>query len=175
VVFKIFDPHSSQILVLKKLKKSNEFSKELKIFSELTNLEGFEQLRGNARELGPQETASQSESREKDSSNGLVMQYLGPSVGKIIKRIKKMNVSSMKRIAVQLIAQLREIHRLSYVHRDIKPDNILLGNKYDAHSVYLIDFGLTSRYRREMSKQKKQFYGIIGTVKYCPITSHMGL
>jgi serine/threonine protein kinase len=34
-----------------------------------------------------------------------------------------------------------------YVHRDLKPDNILLGNQHHPHQIYLVDFGLVSKYR----------------------------
>lgn len=61
------------------------------------------------------------------------------------------------------------------MHRDLKPDNILLGNKYDSHSIYLIDFGLTNSYKKNTEKARKIYQSIIGTAKYCPIASHLGL
>ena len=102
------------------------------------------------------------------------MGCLGPSTGSILKKIKKMNVYSMKKIAFQLIWRLKEIHSKLYVHRDLKPDNILLGNKYDCHSVYLIDFGLTTSFKKNSSKARKAFHSLVGTARFCPISSHMG-
>lgn len=102
------------------------------------------------------------------------MGYLGPNTGSIMKRIKRMNVYSMKRIAYQALNRLREIHNKLYVHRDIKPDNILFGNKYDSHTIYLIDFGLTTSYRKTGSKARKMFQSLVGTARYCPISSHLG-
>lgn len=61
------------------------------------------------------------------------------------------------------------------MHRDLKPDNILLGNKYDSHSIYLIDFGLANSYKKNNEKARKIYQSIIGTAKYCPIASHLGL
>lgn len=41
--------------------------------------------------------------------------------------------------------RLRDLHKLGYVHNDLKLENILVGHK-DADLVYLIDFGLTQTF-----------------------------
>lgn len=99
------------------------------------------------------------------------MGCLGPSTGSIMKKIKKMGIFSMKKIAYEVLQKLIEIHK-NYVHRDIKPDNILLGNKYDSHSIYLIDFGLATVYKKRTIKVRKVLEGVVGTAKYCPLVSH---
>lgn len=83
------------------------------------------------------------------------MGCLGPNTGVIMKKIKKMNIYCMKKIAHQVLQKLKEVHDRGYVHRDIKPENIVIGNKYDAHSVYLIDFGLTTVFRRNVAKPRR--------------------
>lgn len=103
------------------------------------------------------------------------MGCLGPSTTVVIKRIKKMNIYSMKKIAYQAIKKLKEMHSKLYVHRDIKPDNILFGNKYDSHSIYLIDFGLTTNYRKKCTKPRKILQSLVGTARYCPLASHLGI
>jgi calcium-dependent protein kinase len=34
-------------------------------------------------------------------------------------------------------------HKMNYIHRDIKTDNVLLKNKEDFSSVKIVDFGLS--------------------------------
>lgn len=81
----------------------------------------------------------------------------------------------MKKIAYQLIKNLKQLHCKYYVHRDIKPDNILIGNKYDSHSIYLIDFGLATTFKKSAVKARKVMEGAVGTVKFCSISSHLGI
>lgn len=61
-----------------------------------------------------------------------------------------------------------------YVHRDIKPDNILLGNQLHPHQIYLVDFGLVTKYRMKPSNIRNIYEGVIGTAKFCPLASHLG-
>ena len=37
------------------------------------------------------------------------------------------------------------LHELKYLHNDVKPDNIVIGND-DPDKIYLIDFGISTRY-----------------------------
>jgi len=61
-----------------------------------------------------------------------------------------------------------------YVHRDLKPDNILLGNQLHPHQIYLVDFGLVSKYRKNAISIRNIYEGVIGTAKFCSIASHIG-
>lgn len=48
-------------------------------------------------------------------------------------------------IAIQLIERIRDLHRIGWVHNDIKLENILIGYR-DPSTIYLIDFGLSQVY-----------------------------
>jgi serine/threonine protein kinase len=50
-------------------------------------------------------------------------------------------------LADQMIQRVEYIHSRLYLHRDIKPDNFLMGTGKRKHYVYIIDFGLIKKYR----------------------------
>lgn len=65
--------------------------------------------------------------------------YEGGSLGKQIKQMKVFSRSLVQKYIGQLLIVLRHIHQASLLHRDIKPDNIML-DEFD--NVKLIDWGL---------------------------------
>jgi casein kinase 1/casein kinase 1 epsilon len=45
-----------------------------------------------------------------------------------------------------MLIRIEFIHSKQFLHRDIKPDNFLIGTGKRAATVYLIDFGLAKRF-----------------------------
>jgi serine/threonine protein kinase len=43
---------------------------------------------------------------------------------------------------MQLLHRFEFVHKLGYVHCDLKPDNFLIGRGEHANKIFLIDFGL---------------------------------
>jgi len=89
-----------------------------------------------------------------DGSNPkIVTRYIGPS--KLSEQYQTLSKKGKKKLIVDLVEQVAQIHKSGMVHRDLKPDNILIdarprdGNhQFDA----IIDFGIAMKINR---KQKE--------------------
>jgi len=49
-------------------------------------------------------------------------------------------------VGEQMVDRIELIHEKNILHRDIKPDNFLMGVGKNSHIVYLVDFGLSKKY-----------------------------
>ena len=104
----------------------------------------------------------------------LVMPLLGKSLHEI-QRSKNFNFEfkDICLIAIQIIERIQWVHSQKIIHRDIKPDNFLIGLN-DPNIIYLIDFGLSKKYRSsttgnhiKYSKLKK----FVGSLRYASVNA----
>ena len=73
----------------------------------------------------------------------MVMDLLGPSLEDLFSYCKrKFTLKTVLMLADQMIQRNEYIHSRLFLHRDIKPDNFLIGVGKRQHYVYIIDFGL---------------------------------
>ena len=86
----------------------------------------------------------------------IIMDYIeGVHLLQYIKLKKRLQESVAIHIAHQILRSVRNLHELGYVHRDIKPQNVMLKVIRDEknidfkekYEVILIDFGLCADYR----------------------------
>ena len=69
-------------------------------------------------------------------------------------------------------------HRSLIVHRDIKPDNFLMGRGDKATVLNVIDFGLAKKYRDHKSHEHRPYRenrNLTGTARYASINTHKGI
>ena len=106
----------------------------------------------------------------------LIQTLLGPSLSNLIdKYLITFTIKDICLLSIQMIERLEYIHSKSYIHRDIKPQNFLLGIK-DPEIVYIIDFGLAKKFRSKKGKHIKFNINnnITGTPRYCSINALRG-
>ena len=78
----------------------------------------------------------------KDTTNYyMVLNLLGDSLQTLLNSKKNFSLKLVLQVGLQIILVLQSIHEKGLVHRDIKPDNFLLGNNESKKQIYIIDFG----------------------------------
>jgi serine/threonine-protein kinase len=73
-----------------------------------------------------------------------VMPYAGVSLREIVVRRGPLDVALTQRILIQVADVLARLHRRGMLHRDVKPDNVLVDGEGEDLYVRLSDFGMAS-------------------------------
>ena len=111
--------------------------------------------------------------------NRLVLELLGKSLESCFQDAlaleQTFSSEDVLMIALQSISRLQEFHKAGFIHRDIKPDNILFGRDKDANKLFLIDFGLAKKYVKNNEHIEFQDgKSLVGTPRYCSISAGSG-
>lgn len=110
--------------------------------------------------------------------NVLVMQLLGKSLEDIISRIKHFSPKTVCLLGYQMVSILEYIHDRHIIHRDIKPDNFVMGVGAKNAVLYIIDFGLAKKYRSSTTLEQYPMVNkkkLTGTARYASIHALEGL
>ena len=107
------------------------------------------------------------------------MDALGASLEELFRKCsRRFSLKTVLMLADQMIQRVEYIHSRLYLHRDIKPDNFLMGIGRRKHYVYIIDFGLTKKYRNPKNGQHipyKDGKSLTGTARYASLNTHIGI
>lgn len=70
--------------------------------------------------------------------------------------------------------RIETFHNVRLLHRDIKPDNFVIGTGNQSSIIHLIDFGLSKYYMNSKGEHLKHTRkkGLIGTARYASINAH---
>ncbi|EFY86385.1 hypothetical protein J3459_011148 [Metarhizium acridum] len=105
----------------------------------------------------------------------LVHEILGPSLEDLLNYCdRRFSLKTILLIADQAISRIEYIHSKGLLHRDIKPDNFLLGVGKQGNILYTIDFGLAKEYRGAEQYSTLEGRALCGTARYASINNHNG-
>jgi len=103
----------------------------------------------------------------------LVMELLGKSLDDLIELCKgKFDMATCALLGDQIVRRMEYLHSKGIIHRDVKPENFMMGVGSKAHIVYLIDFGLSEPYWNDGQHAMAMKDDLTGTARYASINAH---
>lgn len=81
-------------------------------------------------------------------------------------------------VGEQMVERIEYMHQMHFIHRDIKPDNFMSGIGRDQATIFVIDFGLSKRYRHPKTKRHipyREGKNLTGTPRYASVNNHLGV
>ena len=87
------------------------------------------------------------------------------------------NLKDISMIGIQVLDRLEYIHNKNIIHRDIKPDNFVIGKNDNKKIIYIIDFGLAKKYRNSQTLEHIPFRmtkRLTGTARYASVNALKG-
>ena len=119
----------------------------------------------------------------------MVMDLLGKSLEDLFQECRrKFDLKTVLCIAIQMvytfnsksfeqIQRIQKVHEERIIHRDIKPDNFLIGgNDQNKNNIFIIDFGLAKCYKNSDGEHIpfREGKNLTGTARYASINTHIG-
>ena len=153
IVYKVFDRKIDEKVALKVLAPE--------IAGDERTIERFRNELKLARKISHRNVCRMYDLSEEEKTQFITMEYVpGENLKNLIKRIGQLSKTKAVSIAKQVCEGLVEAHRLGVVHRDLKPQNIMVDSEGNAR---IMDFGIARSIR---TKSITETGMIIGTPEY---------
>lgn len=111
--------------------------------------------------------------------NCMVMELLGQNLEDLYDFCtRNFTLKTILLITFEAIERIKYFHDHHYIHCDIKPQNFLVGKGDKENTIFLIDYGLSKRYRDEQTRihiSYKDNRSLTGTARYASRNAHNGI
>lgn len=111
--------------------------------------------------------------------NIAIMEYLGPTLEELFEFCNhKFSLKTTLMIGIQILNRIEKIHNLGIIHRDIKPDNFLIGVGKMKSRIYLIDLGLSKPYINKLTNEHIEYKNnasFTGSFRFSSVRNHRGI
>jgi len=111
--------------------------------------------------------------------NFMIIDLLGASIEDLFSLCKrKFELKTILMLGDQMFSRIEFLHSRHIIHRDVKPDNFLMGLETKKHQLYIIDFGLAKKFRDSKTGEHipyKDGKNLTGTARYASIYTHLGI
>jgi tRNA A-37 threonylcarbamoyl transferase component Bud32 len=105
--------------------------------------------------------------RTRDGLPYYVMEFLdGVTLAELVNHSGPVPAGRIIHILRQVSAALREAHEHGMIHRDVKPENVMLCRRGEDDVVKLLDFGLVKNLETEQTRDVTKQIKILGTPRY---------
>lgn len=108
----------------------------------------------------------------------MIMELLGNSLETYFQLCgKRFSLKTVCMLGIQMVKRIEWVHYKNIVHRDIKPDNFVMGLNNKKHLVYILDFGLSKKYYSTHSGKHIKFIinkKLTGTARYASVNALRG-
>ncbi|CAK77898.1 unnamed protein product (macronuclear) [Paramecium tetraurelia] len=109
----------------------------------------------------------------------MVMELLGYNLEQLFNLVnRRFELKTMLMLIDQMIDIISLLHSKGYIYRDIKPENFLMGINKKYNTIYIIDFGLSKKYKDKKTGEHilyKENKGLVGTARYVSLNTHLGI
>jgi casein kinase 1 len=109
----------------------------------------------------------------------MVIDLLGKSLEDLfVSSHHRFSLKTVLMLADQMISCVEYIHNKNFIHRDIKPDNFVMGLGEHSNQVFIIDYGLAKKYRDQHTHMHIPYVegkSLTGTARYASVAALRGI